>query len=105
MPMLGRPAGVICSFRVGDSGRGSEGLDFFPNGLGGRPGPTDLENCGKEGVGGVKFVEFCVPAFRPFAAETGVFGNEIDAPAEEGSRLTALFKGRKIPAPGIFVAK
>jgi hypothetical protein len=99
--MLGRPAGVICNFRVGDSGRGREGLDFFPNGLGGRPGPTDLENCGKEGVGGVKFVEFCVPAFRPL----GVLGNEMDAPAEEGSRLTALFSGRKMPAPGMCVAK
>lgn len=103
--MLGRAAGVSCSFRVGDSGRASEGLDFFPNGLDGRAGPTDLENCGNEGVGGVKFVEFCVPAFRPFAVETGVFGNEIVAPAEEGSRLTALFSGRKIPAPAMFVAK
>lgn len=102
--MLGRAAGVSCSFRVGDSGRGSEGLDFFPNGLGGRAGPTDLENCGNEGVGGVKFVEFCVPAFKPFAEEIGVFGKEI-ADAEVGSRLTALFSGRKIPAPGIFVAK
>lgn len=101
--MLGR-AGVICSFRVGDSGRGSEGRDFFPNGLDGRPGPTDLENCGNEGVGGVKFVEFCVPAFKPFAADIGVFGKDI-AEAEVGSRLTALFSGRKIPAPGTFVAK
>lgn len=103
--MLGRAAGVICSFRVGDSGRGSEGLDFFPKGLAARAGPTDLENCGNEGVGGVKLVEFCVPAFKPVAAETGVFGNEIDAEADEGSRLTALFSGRKIPAPGTLVAK
>jgi hypothetical protein len=49
----GRGAGVICSRLTGESGRGSEGRDRLPVGLGARPGPTDWLNLGSVGVGGV----------------------------------------------------
>lgn len=48
-----RGPGVSWSFRIGDSGRGRDILDFLPVGLGALPGPTDLLNTGKDGVGGV----------------------------------------------------
>lgn len=79
----------------------SEVLGFLPCGLEARPGPTDLLNCGKDGVWGVWFVEFWVPALRPCE---GVIGNELVAEVGE-SRLTALFRGKKMPAPGILVPK
>jgi hypothetical protein len=47
----------ICGLRRGDSGRGKEGRDFLNPGLGARPGPTDLLNCGNDGVGGVKVLD------------------------------------------------
>lgn len=84
--------------RTGDSGRGSEILDFLPWGLGARPGPTDWLNFGTDGVGGVWFVEFCVPAFRPFENLVGV---------KEGgrSRRSAFAAGTNMPAPGTDVLK
>jgi hypothetical protein len=51
--MDGRGAGVICSRRTGESGRGSDILGRLPCGLGARPGPTDWLNLGSDGVGGV----------------------------------------------------
>ena len=84
--------------RTGESGRGSEVLDFLPLGLGARPGPTDWLNFGNDGVGGVKVVEFCVPALRPPAKPVGV---------KEGgrSRRNAFVVGTKMPAPGTDVLK
>lgn len=73
----------------------------MPSGLEARLGPTDWLNFGKAGVG-VKFVEFWFPTFNPPLA--GVSGYEL-ADMEGESRLIALERGRKIPAPGWFVVK
>ena len=100
--MDGREEGV-CSLRTGESGRGREVLGLLPWGLGARPGPTDWLNLDRDGVGGVKLVEFWLPTLRP-GPVVGVSGNEL---AEVGgdSRLTALVRGRKMPAPGADVVK
>jgi hypothetical protein len=50
----------------------------------------------------VKFVEFWLATFSPPLA--GVIGNELPD-MECDSRLTALERGRKIPAPGCTVVK
>lgn len=69
------------------------------------PGPTDLLNSGTDGVGGV-FVEFCVPTLRPpMVLAVGVCGNELEDEPGGESRLTALLRGRKMPAPGRVVVK
>ena len=100
--MEGREEGV-CSLRTGESGRGRDVLGRLPCGLGARPGPIDWLNLDKEGVGGVKFVEFWLPIFRPELV-VGVSGNEL-ADVGGDSRLTALFRGKKMPAPGADVVK
>lgn len=100
--------GVICSLRDGDSGRREGLLGFFSPGLVERPmpGPTDLLNAGSDGVGGVKFVEFWLPTFRPpKVLAVGVCGNELAEEPGGESRLTAFVTGRKIPAPGKVVVK
>ncbi len=52
--MDGRGVADSCSLLTGESGRGSEGRDFFPEGLAARAGPTDWENLDDmDGVGGV----------------------------------------------------
>lgn len=96
-------AGISCSLRTGDSGRGSDVRGgFLPTGLGARPGPTDWLNLGMDGVGGVKFVEFWFAGFSPEAVVCGVM-TEV---AEVGeSRLMALDRGRNMPAPGCVVVK
>jgi hypothetical protein len=99
--MVDRGPGVM-SLRTGDSGRCSDGRIFLPSGLMARPGPTDWLNFGTPGVGGVKFVEFWLATFSPPLA--GVIGNELPD-MECDSRLTALDRGRKIPAPGCTVVK
>lgn len=104
VPILGRGPGAICSLRTGDSGRCSEGLDFFIR-LGVRPGPGDLLGWVAAGVGGVKLVEFWVPAFKPPVADTGLMGKELVAEFGGESRLTALLSGRKMPAPDMLVVK
>lgn len=94
--MDGRGPGVM-SLRTGDSGRGNDGRIFLPSGLWARPGPTDWLNFGSPGLGDVKFVEFWLATFNPPLA--GVTGNAL--PGIEGeSRLAALDRGRKMPAPG-----
>jgi hypothetical protein len=45
------------AFRRGDSGRGSDGRDFFPPGLGALLGPTDWLKFGTDGVGGVNVID------------------------------------------------
>lgn len=92
-PRLGRGPG---GRRPGDSGWDSDGLIFL--GLGARLGAAGLFNWEADGVGAVWFVELCVPALKPLAAE----GVEVLGGT---SRLMALFKGRKMPAPGMFVLK
>lgn len=103
---IGRGPGVICSLRDGDSGRSEGLLGFLSPGLVERPGPTDLLNAGSDGVGGVKFVEFWLPALRPpIVLGVGVCGNELEKEAGGESRLTAFVTGRKMPAPGTVVVK
>lgn len=97
----GRGPGVM-SLLTGDSGRCSEGRIFLPSGLAARPGPTDWLNLGSPGVGGVKFVEFWLATFNPPLA--GVCGNVL-ADSDGASRLMALDRGRKMPAPGWTVVK
>lgn len=46
-----------------------------------------------------------MPAFRPPVVEAGVMGKELVAELGGESRLTALLRGRKIPAPGTVVVK
>lgn len=102
----GRGPGVIWSLLTGDSGRASEGRGFLPEGLAARPGPTDWLNFGKDGVGGVKFVEFWFATLSPpdIVDMVGVSGNEL-ADVGGDSRLIALDRGKKIPAPGTVVVK
>lgn len=103
-------AGVICRRRTGESGRGRDvrgGRRLPCCGLGARgigPPLTDWLNLGREGVGGVKLVEFWLPSLRPvplLLAAVGVMGKAEG----EASRRTALLRGRKMPAPGMFVLK
>lgn len=77
----------------------------MPEGLAARPGPTDWLNLGK-GVGGVKFVEFWVATLSPpdMVDIVGVSGNEL-ADVGGDSRLIALDRGKKIPAPDTVVLK
>ncbi len=99
-----RGGAASCSFRTGDSGRGSEARGGrFPMGLAARPGPpTDWLNLGMEGVGGVKFVEFWFATFNPpGVVAVGVMGKGLVAVA----CFTALDRGRKMPAPGCMVVK
>lgn len=104
-PMLGRAPEAIGSLRSGDSGRESEGLGCFPSGLVTRGGAGGLLNWAAVEVGGVKFVEFWVPALKPPVALTGVIGNELVAELGGESRLIALLSGRKMPAPSMLVVK
>jgi len=97
----GRGPGVI-SLLTGDSGRCSDGRIFLPRGLEARVGPTDWLNLGNPGVGGVKFVEFWLAIFNPALA--GVIGKELPD-MDAVSRLIALERGRKMPAPGCAVVK
>ena len=90
------------SLLTGDSGRGNDGRVFFPSGLEARLGPTDWLNLGTPGLGDVKLIEFWLATFKPPLA--GVIGNELPATAGD-SCLTALDKGRKMPAPGCTVVK
>jgi hypothetical protein len=103
----GRGPGVICNLRTGESGLGCDVRGgFFPIGLAARPGPTDLLKFGSDGVGGVKFVEFWFASFSPPAVDmVGVIGNELAAEVGGESRLTALDRGKKMPAPGLVVVK
>jgi hypothetical protein len=102
----GRGVAARGSLRTGESGRGNEvrgGL--LPVGLAARPGPTDWENFDSPGVGGVKLVEFWLATFSPFGAiVVGVSGKEL---ADVGGefRLYVLFKGTKMPEPGVDVLK
>jgi hypothetical protein len=101
--MDGRGPGVICTLRTGESGRGIDARGFFAVGLGARPGPTDRESFGSDGVGGVKLVEFWLATFSP-PGPVGVRGNElVDCGAQ--SRLAALDRGTKIPVPAVVVVK
>lgn len=92
-PRLGRGPG---GRRPGDSGWDNDGLIF--RGLDARFGAAGLLNWEEDAVDAAWFVELCVPALRPLAAE----GVEVLGGA---SRLIALLKGRKMPAPGMFVLK
>ena len=81
-----RDPGVICSRLMGDSGRTA-------------PGPTDWLNFRREGVAGAR--PFSFKAGPGGTGSVGVRGRE-PLPA---SRLMALDRGRKIPAPGRLVLK
>lgn len=74
-------------------------------GLAARPGPTDWLNLGIDGVGGVWFVLFWFPAFRPVIDAVGVKANGLAGGLSGNSRRTAFERGKKIPAPEIVVVK
>lgn len=81
-------------------------LGFFRPGLADRPGPTDLLKVGSDGVGGVKFVEFWLPTFKPpMVLAVGVWGKELEEEPGVDSQRTALVTGKKMPAPGNVVVK
>lgn len=102
-PIDGNRPGVGASmglFRIGDSGRGNEGLFALNAGLGARaPGPTDCENFGM-------LLSGAVPFRSKFANEgvVGVGGN-VSAVSEGEERLAARCVGRNMPAPGLEVVK
>ena len=109
-PLAGVGARFGGGFLNGDSGLGpSEGRLALNCGLVGRtaPWPSICENFeGRAGVGGVRAADAIVR--WPFSVLCegvfGVFGNESRDAAGE-VRFSARWMGKKIPAPGIVVAK
>ena len=105
-----RPTGVEIGFwlfRNGDSGRGRDGRDLGRNaGLAALPRPMDWLNLATDGRGDMYALLSARPPIlkAPRDGEAGVAGKEsVDWVGE--ARLKALFKGRKMPAPGMDVAK
>jgi hypothetical protein len=94
-------------FRIGDSGRGKDGLPFGLNsGLGARaPGPIDCEKFGRAGISGLK-LGFSVVERLKLENEgvVGVGGNVSEVNVGE-ERFVARCIGRKMPAPGTEVVK
>lgn len=92
-------------FRNGDSGRGREGRDRLNCGLAARaPGPTDCENLGMAGVGGVYSDGLLAALYLAYDGVDGVPGRLSKLKAGE-ARLSARATGKKMPAPGIEVVK
>lgn len=105
-PLLAGVAVKVGCFRIGDSGRGSDGRPFGLNwGLGARaPGPTDWENLGIEGVSlkcGFSLVERLKLLNEGVVGEGGKLSEVIVG----DDRFIALCIGKKMPEPGTEVVK